>query len=53
MRTNIDFAPFNRFGVGFDRIFNLLENAELTGNGPKPAADIHTHIVATALADAP
>ncbi|HEY9012736.1 MAG TPA: Hsp20 family protein [Devosia sp.] len=41
MRTNIDFAPLNRFGVGFDRIFNLLENAELAGNGATwPAYDI-------------
>ena len=26
MRTNIDFAPFRRSTVGFDRLFDLLEN---------------------------
>lgn len=33
MRTNIDFAPFYRFGVGFDRMFDLLENAQRVGGG--------------------
>ena len=27
MRTNLDFAPLYRSSVGFDRMFNLLENA--------------------------
>lgn len=27
MRTNFDFAPFYRSSVGFDRVFDLLENA--------------------------
>ena len=27
MRTNTDFAPFYRSSIGFDRIFDLLENA--------------------------
>ena len=27
MRTDFDFAPLFRSGVGFDRIFDLLENA--------------------------
>jgi molecular chaperone IbpA len=27
MRTNFDFAPFRRSTVGFDRLFELLENA--------------------------
>jgi molecular chaperone IbpA len=41
MRTNIDFAPFNRFGVGFDRMFELLDNAQRAGaGGAWPAYDI-------------
>jgi molecular chaperone IbpA len=27
MRANMDFSPFYRSSIGFDRIFNLLENA--------------------------
>lgn len=27
MRTNIDFSPFYRSSIGFDRLFGLLENA--------------------------
>jgi molecular chaperone IbpA len=27
MRTNFDFAPLNRSSIGFDRVFDLLENA--------------------------
>ena len=27
MRTNLDFSPLYRSSIGFDRIFNLLENA--------------------------
>lgn len=26
MRTNYDFTPFRRSTVGFDRLFDLLEN---------------------------
>jgi molecular chaperone IbpA len=33
MRTNLDFTPFYRSSVGFDRVFNLLENASRIG-GP-------------------
>ncbi|MGN7807577.1 heat-shock protein Hsp20, partial [Ensifer sp. 22521] len=29
MRTNPDFSPFYRSSVGFDRLFDLLENASL------------------------
>jgi len=28
MRTNYDFTPFFRSSIGFDRVFDLLENAE-------------------------
>ncbi|KOF12605.1 molecular chaperone Hsp20 [Ensifer adhaerens] len=35
MRTNFDFSPFYRSSIGFDRIFDLLENASLNAdNGP-------------------
>ena len=27
MRTSFDFSPFYRSSIGFDRVFNLLENA--------------------------
>lgn len=27
MRNNIDFAPYRRSSIGFDRLFDLLENA--------------------------
>jgi molecular chaperone IbpA len=41
MRTNLDFAPFYRFGVGFDRMFDLLENAQrLNGTTTWPSYDI-------------
>ncbi len=33
MRSNLDFSPFYRSSIGFDRIFNLLENASLPQNG--------------------
>jgi molecular chaperone IbpA len=33
MRNNTDFSPFYRSSIGFDRIFNLLENAS-----PPPTA---------------
>ena len=34
MRNTTDFSPFYRSSIGFDRIFNLLENAS-----PPPSAD--------------
>lgn len=41
MRTNLDFSPFYRSSIGFDRIFNLLENANLPQNGDNwPPYDI-------------
>jgi molecular chaperone IbpA len=41
MRTSLDFTPFYRSSIGFDRMFNLLENASRLGtvSGP-PAYDI-------------
>ena len=33
MRTNMDFSPFYRSSIGFDRIFDLLEKA----NSPQSA----------------
>jgi molecular chaperone IbpA len=41
MRTNVDFSPFYRSSIGFDRIFNLLENAAQPQNGDNwPPYDI-------------
>jgi molecular chaperone IbpA len=40
MRTNRDFTPFYRFGVGFDRLFDMLENAERLNGGAWPSYDI-------------
>ncbi|MCG7506824.1 Hsp20 family protein [Mesorhizobium retamae] len=41
MRTNLDFSPFYRSSIGFDRIFNLLENAGAPQNGDNwPPYDI-------------
>jgi molecular chaperone IbpA len=40
MRTNLDFTPFYRFGVGFDRLFDMLENAERLNGGAWPSYDI-------------
>lgn len=41
MRTNIDFAPFYRFGIGFDRLFDRLESADRNnGSGSWPSYDI-------------
>jgi molecular chaperone IbpA len=37
MRTNYDFTPFRRSTVGFDRLFDLLENgltSQVTDNYP-------------------
>jgi molecular chaperone IbpA len=41
MRTNLDFSPFYRSSIGFDRIFHLLENASHPQNGDNwPPYDI-------------
>lgn len=41
MRTNLDFSPFYRSSIGFDRVFNLLENTSLPQNGDNwPPYDI-------------
>jgi molecular chaperone IbpA len=41
MRTNLDFSPFMRSTVGFDRIFDLLENtSRLTTASSWPAYNI-------------
>ncbi|QND64652.1 Hsp20 family protein [Mesorhizobium loti] len=41
MRTNLDFSPFYRSSIGFDRVFNLLENASPPQNGDNwPPYDI-------------
>ena len=33
MRSAFDFAPFRRSTVGFDRLFDMLENSSMSGNG--------------------
>lgn len=33
MRTAVDFAPFRRSTIGFDRLFDLLENSATAGSG--------------------
>jgi molecular chaperone IbpA len=41
MRTSLDFTPFYRSSIGFDRMFNLLENASRLGTASSlPAYDI-------------
>jgi len=41
MRTELDFAPLYRSSVGFDRVFNLLTNAQrLQAVDPWPPYDI-------------
>ncbi|KRB23182.1 MULTISPECIES: Hsp20 family protein [Mesorhizobium] len=41
MRTNLDFSPFYRSSIGFDRVFNLLENASPSQNADNwPPYDI-------------
>lgn len=32
MRTNLDFSPFYRSSIGFDRLFNLLDDASRLGS---------------------
>ena len=50
MRTNLDFSPFYRSSIGFDRIFNLLENASPPQNADTwPPYDIAKLGEATAL----
>ena len=36
MRTNFDFAPLRRSAIGFDRLFDLLENAGQTAENYPP-----------------
>ncbi|TIT95126.1 MAG: Hsp20 family protein [Mesorhizobium sp.] len=44
MRTNLDFSPFYRSSIGFDRIFTLLENASPPQNADNwPPYDIAKH----------
>jgi molecular chaperone IbpA len=41
MRTNLDFTPFYRSSIGFDRLFNLLNDATRLGSTSEwPAYDI-------------
>ncbi|AZO09574.1 Hsp20 family protein [Mesorhizobium sp. M3A.F.Ca.ET.174.01.1.1] len=41
MRTNLDFSPFYRSSIGFDRIFSMLENASPSQNADNwPPYDI-------------
>ncbi|OWV92749.1 molecular chaperone Hsp20 [Rhizobium sp. R72] len=36
MRTNLDFTPFYRSSIGFDRMFDLLGNASLSADNWPP-----------------
>jgi len=36
MRTNLDFSPFYRSSIGFDRIFDLLESTSLNAENWPP-----------------
>ncbi|PDT43715.1 molecular chaperone Hsp20 [Sinorhizobium fredii] len=36
MRTDLDFTPFYRSSIGFDRMFDLLENASLNAENWPP-----------------
>ena len=40
MRTTVDFSPFYRSSIGFDRLFNLLENAGPQNGDNWPPYDI-------------
>ncbi|NLS06310.1 Hsp20 family protein [Rhizobium sp. P32RR-XVIII] len=40
MRTEFDFAPFYRSSIGFDRVFNLLDNAQRLQAETWPPYDI-------------
>ncbi len=33
MRSTFDFAPFRRSTVGFDRLFDMMEDSTPSGNG--------------------
>nr|WP_240545103.1 hypothetical protein [Sinorhizobium fredii] len=45
MRTNLDFAPFYRSSIGFDRIFDLLENASLNADNWPPHNIVKPHFL--------
>ena len=40
MRTSIDLTPFRRAAVGFDRLFDMLENGALWGENGYPPFDL-------------
>jgi molecular chaperone IbpA len=40
MRTNLDFSPFFRSSIGFDRVFDLLEDASRVAHASNLAYDI-------------
>ena len=40
MRSNLDFSPFYRSSIGFDRIFDMLENAVPQNGDGWPPYDI-------------
>jgi molecular chaperone IbpA len=40
MRSNLDFSPFYRSSIGFDRIFDMLENAAPQNGDGWPPYDI-------------
>ena len=40
MRTNIDLTPFRQTSVGFDRLFDLLENGTFWGENGYPPFDL-------------
>jgi molecular chaperone IbpA len=40
MRTSLDLTPFRRSAVGFDRLFDLLENGTLWGENGYPPFDL-------------
>ncbi|KAA8998478.1 heat shock chaperone IbpA [Affinibrenneria salicis] len=37
---NLDFSPLYRSAIGFDRLFNLLENGQSQGNGGYPPYNV-------------
>jgi molecular chaperone IbpA len=40
MRTNLDLTPFRRAAVGFDRLFDMLENGTSWGENGYPPFDL-------------
>jgi molecular chaperone IbpA len=40
MRTNLDLTPFRRASVGFDRLFDMLENGTVWGENGYPPFDL-------------